>query len=365
MEQSNILVPYKDLSANWQSGGSIVRLELPWMTCEVEVDDQNKDWVQQALTDLKQNSKSPSAQKFLRQLEDYPISYVASRSQVQLREPKDNQLLRNIDVSSPRALAKTLNPNLDLELPKAWNWPLVDIFSKAQMGSSSHYDPLTLVTYLIGERLNAESQTDQIRIDLPQNLDVLRQKDEAQFFEIMKKIIRQTHYITNHLQECVQPALTIFKEARPLIQQFMDEERGHDRLMINALKELGCEHADEVEPFASTILVMDLFKKAAEESPLAFTLMIGHFEGSSFEETDPLADVLARSSRPAAATGYAIHHEINTEEQHNKVIYDLAPHLGCQSEPEVTFAARALELATILGAMGNHKLYNMSKEKIL
>jgi hypothetical protein len=99
MERLSALIPYKGLSATWQPEESAVLLELPWITCEVAIDDQNKGWVQQAVVDLKGNSKSPAAQKFLRQLEDYPISYTAPHSQTPLKEPKDNQLLTEIDVS--------------------------------------------------------------------------------------------------------------------------------------------------------------------------------------------------------------------------------------------------------------------------
>jgi len=363
------LIPYEDLSIRWISNLSKISLELPWIELEVEVDEHEKDWVNEALKEIQSDHTKPLAQRLLHKLDEYPLSYIAARPQSALRKTStESSGDISVDLESPKTLAHSINPNLkelQTQLPATWHWSLKHILDISRIENTLLHDPVTLVTFLIGKRLAHESLTDQIRTDLPKNLDRLRDMDEPCFFEVMKTMIRQTHYITSYLQECVRPALSSFKAACQVVQQFMDEEKGHDRLMIDALKALGCEDFSGIEPFDSTVLVMDLLKRTSQECPLAFTLMIGHFEGSVIEESDPFADLLAKSSCPASAKGYAIHHEINKREQHNKMILKMAQYLGLQSEQEVKYAARALELATTLGARGNQMLYDMSHRNLV
>ncbi len=359
-----MLVPYEKLSLEWLPDQSLCVLSLPWIKLQIEVDNQNKEWFSKAVFDLKNDPFSPVAQEFLKSFEDYAIYYMSPRSSANLVFHEKNQNLFTIDTTSPLTFCQSLHSacgiHLESTLPESWTWDIESILARSKVESHDFYDPLALVTYLIGVRLDEESKLTSIKTDLPKNLDHLRQKDESLFFDVMKSIVRQTHYVTSHMLGSVEPALKNFHEARTIITKFMNEEKGHDRLMSQALKELGCNNPLEITPFESVILLLDLLKKAATESPLAFTLMIGHFEGRTFEETDPLADVLARSSRPKSARGYALHHDINTREQHNKIIFQLAEKLSIQYREEAKYAMRILEFAQILDSIVSHKLYNMS-----
>lgn len=248
-------------------------------------------------------------------------------------------------------------------MPDVWNWSAEKALKSTQIKNSDYYDPLSVVSYLIGKRLGTESITGQVRADLPPQLDDLRKKEESTFFHTMKILLRQTPYVTNHFEECSLPALKKFAAAKKNIKEFMDEEHGHDRLMVASLKELGCDDVNTIPPLGTTVLVMELFKHASQTSPLAFTLMVGYFEGVTIAESDPLADVLQKSTKPQAAKGYALHHKINKDGDHSHVIFELAEFLPLLTKEEVMYGMRILELASILGIMSDRVLYALSQGK--
>ena len=177
----------------------------------------------------------------------------------------------------------------------------------------------------------------------------------------MKLIIRQTHYITSNFEPCVLPSISLFPNEKNVIKRFLNEEKGHDKLMVNALNELECCDPEDIPVLDATIILMNLLEKSAKTSLLALISMISFFEGSIYQDSDPLADVLARSSKPLSSKGYAIHYEINKKENHASIVYELLKNLNYKSKNELIYAMRFLELATILAALENDTFYALSK----
>ena len=90
--------------------------------------------------------------------------------------------------------------------------------------------------------------------------------------------------------------------------------------------------------------------------------MIGLFEGDDYEQSDPLADVLRKSSVPKSAHGYDAHFLINKNSHHNKVIDILAEKLPAQSRECVVLAARLLEIACFFSQESDRLLVCKVKE---
>jgi hypothetical protein len=361
-------IPYNNIRIQWRAGHEGFQLLLPWVSLDIDVLPSEKGWIELAINSLHSNPYHPFVQKFLEQLKDYTVAYIAARKKSELSELQADSVKKYANLqqfADPHALVQSLDQeayqSIRTILPQQWTWSIDEVLRISQIEESNLYDSLTVVSYLIGKRLTNESLTAGLRLDLPKELDRLRIRDEERFFEVMKMLIRQTHYITTVFDNYARPSLEVFKKAQSLILQYLQAEKNHDHLMKAALIELGCDNPNLIKPFEVTVLVMNLFKWAASNSPLAFTLMIGFFEGSNYQDTDPLADVLMASSKPKAGRGYAIHYEINKNEQHNKVITNLANYLEPRVKEEVIYATRILELATLLGALGDKHLIQLTK----
>jgi hypothetical protein len=362
-------IPHEPLSVQWIPLTSMLSLNLPWLSLEIEIEEEQKEWITQAVEKLKSDPTHALTQKFLENLREYPVSYYKARpiEEIPSREGLMPEEFLAFDLVTPRSLIKSINSSLQQHipdlLPDVWSWSAEEMSKAAQIQNSNYYDPLSIVSYLIGKRLETESITGQVRADLPQQLDKLRENKESLFFDTMKILLRQTHYVTNRFEKCSGPALQKFSAAESVIKKFMDEEHGHDRLMVASLKELGCDDVNTISPFDTTVLVMELFKNAAQTSPLAFTLMVGYFEGVTIAESDPLADVLEKSTKPQAAKGYALHHKINKDGDHSNVIFELAEFLPLLTKEEVMYGMRILKLASVLGVMSDRALYELSQGK--
>ena len=354
--------PYRPMAIEWQDKDNF-RLRLPWLSIDLEVTEEDHPWVTQAIDDLDKNPLSQPAQRFLNDLSGYPISYLLPREKHLVPNTKEDfpQHLKLYLRRCPQDFGRHLDTHVDDQIswPEDWAWN-IDEIDKACQIEEGKYDPLTAVTYLMGKRLEVEGYHRHYYDQLPKALDQLRQEDEQAFFKVMAAIIRQTHYVTSSFKECVTPALTTFPQAGDLIKDFMKEEEGHDRLMSASLRELGYQEVDVIKVFPSVILTMELFKLAASSCPLAFTSMVGYFEGEGYEASDPLADVLKKSSKPKSARGYERHYEINKESNHNHMIFSLAQHLGWQDKETLMFTSRLLELASHLRTLSEQCFYYLA-----
>ena len=363
-------LPYESLIVSWLPEFAGLQLSLPWLQMNVEVDDDEREWLKVGIRNLHSHSLNPNTQKFLSFFKEYPIAYTQPRTISEFKKILSKKNMpTDIDLSSPIALMNSLNiktcPEILTEIISTWSWDLTDILNKTRIPQSNSYDPMSLVTYLICKRLEVESYTDALRKDFPRKLNHLRQTDEAQFFEVMKKFLRHTHFVTSQLQGCCYPALQTFSQAQDIIQNFMNEELGHDILMAESLQILGCTNPQDVAVFPSLITLMQLYKSMASLSPLAFTLMTGYFEGVSYTENDDLAVVLQRSSRPETAKGYTIHHNINKEGNHKDFIYELTSQLSLVSKEEAEVAIRILEVASYIGIEQDKKFNSLISDLTL
>lgn len=341
-------IPFPSLKTCWYNDKSGFTLSLPWVTLEIDVEQEDLPWIEKAITFLHIDNNSEVVQKFLSALGDHCVAYIKPRIVAENIGIISEETLESIPLQTPKELAEWIVgegeslPNLPFSLQ--WQWDLEEVCRIAKIEGKDLYDPVTVITFLRGLMLDADATTDQFRVNLPESLDRLRQHDEKKFFEFMKGMLRQTHYITQKFQEYAPASLANFPEATEEITQFLKEEKGHDKLMEHSLKILGCENPTEIDPSLEIILTMEIFKKAIETFPMAFVAMVGFFEGGEYGESDPIADVLKQSSLPDSALGYQRHFEINRQENHNHMVYTLAQKLPLQTYESVLFTVRALEL---------------------
>lgn len=359
-------MPYEGIKVFWNEDKTDLRISLPWLTLDLEINPKEKNWVIEAVDNLYGFPTHPSVQWFLGQLRDYKIGYYMPRSNTQvLISPTEYY---EVALDSPSTLFALLVPDstfrADELVSKHWAWDLEDILGRSKILGAPYYDPLSAGSLLIGKHLEIDSQTKQERLDLPYLLDELRQKDEDSFFAIARRLIRQTHYVTSHFEKYSSFALENFREADKEIQAFIQEEKGHDRLMSSSLEALGCESPEEIDVFPEIIALMNLLKISACWFPLSFVCLISFFEGVSYGDSDPISDVLLKSSRPKSGIGYKVHFNINKDGHHADVAFSLLKKIPAQSIKMIEFAARSLELAAKLGSMVDIVLINDVQEKL-
>ncbi len=360
-------LPFPDLQINWNSDKSGFKLSLPWVLLEIETHPTDLAWIEEATTLLQSDTQNKAVQRFLSELSDYEVAYTAPRVLTgEPVPPEEDRASWNIALlQTPQAFAQEIDKeasfDLNIQLAPHWQWDLEEVFRVSQISGSEYYDPITVISYLKGLMLRSDAASEQFRAQIPLLLDQLRQADESAFFEFMKTMLRQTHHITQWFQEYAPLSLTTFPEAKKEIEQFLSEEKGHDKLMEHSLKVLSVEHPETLPVLPENVLLMNLFKYAIQSCPLAFTAMVGFFEGGDYGETDPLADILKKSSLPQAALGYERHFEINKEGNHNQVIKDLAKKLPLQSRSKVAFTTRLLELAAYIGSASDKYLVSAIK----
>lgn len=361
--------PYPQVQIQWDSQEKGFTITLPWISIDVEVEAEEQPWIKQAIALLHTEPEHFMVQKFLSLLNEHPIAYYKPRSSIEFAPTMEpHSLLSTIPMATPQDLLHWIDDRtvLGKEFQKltSWQWDMEEIAKITKIPGTSFHDPMSLITYLRGHSMAMDAEGGVYREQLAVLLDKLRCQNEPAFFAFMTTLIRQTHYITQNFQRYCPISLTTFQEATAEIQEFIQEEKGHDKLMEVSLARLGCMDPEKITPLPETIYLMTIFKKTAELCPMAFTGLVGFFEGGEYGLSDPLADILRQSSKPEAALGYERHFEINTSSNHNQVIYSLASKLPSQTYDQLVFTTRILEVIAHIGKTSD-QVYKSQVQQLL
>ena len=343
-----LYAPYEKLAINWAENHQSFMLSLPWMSMEVDVTEEDKEWVEDGVRNLQSNTQNLNVQRFIQELKDYPVFYIQPRSLASFRG-KDLQPCTEltIDCSTPAALVSTFGCEIAKELledlPSAWTWDRERILDKARIEGTDLYDPLSLISYLICYRLDWESVTWSGQDGFGQSLERLLKKDEKKFFEAIGWISRQSWYVTTESCKAMEPALTFFSTAKDLINHFICDEVGHYKFMEQVFDDLGLDK-DAFVTGAATKWMLASHARTAVISPLAFSGMINLFEAAYYEGQDPISRTIKLSSKPHAARGYDLHYKINQEHRHCDMPLLLSSHLAPQRDSHAVLTICLFEL---------------------
>lgn len=346
---------YPELNINWQSNQTSFELSCPWISMNIEVDvDQ--------LPKIREMTENGFNSDFLANFSGYPIAFARKQYETEsdliqsthlalfLDEDSANDSPRSFTASLPFIQTAQLKSTL---FPNQWSWDLEPLLSFAKISqqnadSSPNYDPLAAYTWLRRMRLVAEFKNIS-HFGIYSELDQLRQNDEAAFFRVCQKALRQTLYITSQCVPSLIPATRNPALPADLVTQFIREEKGHDRLVRRTMEALGTQDPESFPVFDETRWSMEILAFAAEYLPLAFCCIVGAFEGNNYADRDPLGEILDKSSRPESARGIETHFQINKEGKHSQIgekfVLDMQP----VSKAELIAAARWVELIVFLG----------------
>lgn len=343
-----LYIPHERLSIDWAKNGKSFMLSLPWMSMDVDIAEEDKEWITDATHHLHTAPTHSTVQKFINELKDYPLFYSQPRNLEEF-QGKDLQPCTPLDVnfSTPAALVSTFGceiaDDLKKEILPLWTWDREKILNKARIPGTHLYDPISLISYLICYRLEWESTTWSGQDGFGQFLERLLQNDEAQFFQAIGWVSKQSWYVTTESCKAMEPALTHFEKGQEWIHHFICDEAGHYKFMEQVFQDIGLNKED-FPVCAGTKWLLSAHERTATISPLAFSAMINIFEAAYYEGQDPISRVLKLSSKPYAAQGFDLHYKINQEHRHCDMPIRLAACLAPQSQAHALLTLSLFEL---------------------
>lgn len=295
-------IPYDNLDLKVDSGILIAR--LPWLTMECEIDSSHTKALQKALNAFPENTESPDFQAFLNEFDENTIFYNAPRPGL-----KNNESDPHFDLKE-----KTIEPFVTED-----SNTLKKKLETLSESSQNTYDPLAVYGYLRGEIFRADAQN-RAKFPIYKKMETL---SEEHFFKALARTLQQTYFITNSFCPTLARRSDAFKGIDELMQRIHDEEKGHDNLIKQSLLHLGTD-PDPKLVFQETKDLMKVMSLILQASPVCFAIFFDLLEGDGYTTTDPLVDMIEKTSKPKAALGLKKHYEINMNEQHDACGLEIA-----------------------------------------
>ena len=353
-------IPFDHLQLKYVN--STLYLELPWFKLEAEIDNLEHNNILLVMDSVKNKNYTNNAlQNFLTQLSDYPISYFAPNDQ----SAENFLYIKNFDENRKSITTDLIlkQANVKQYYFKKWLWDLDLLFSTCKF-SAYTVDPLSAVSYLIGKRLELETITETYRQQINVKLELLALYNESSMLDVAAVLLRQTHFITNSVIRILTIASSSFLFLSEPINNFINEEKTHHKLMEKSIYALGFRDVEQIEVISSTRELMSLFEFAAMNSPFAFCCFIGLFEGSFYSKSDPIADLLSRSSCPESGWGYKIHFSINQQHNHKDEIFKFARNLPALNYDDLELGTRVFEIGARISQLMDIEINNILDVKV-
>lgn len=175
----------------------------------------------------------------------------------------------------------------------------------------------------------------------------IKKRGTQQFQKAVARLTRQNHYVTQNCQESLRPALFTAGRATSLLEEFMEAERGHDKILKKALMHLGFQPED-IEVSIHARALMTVLRYLAERNFLAFAMAVDAFERNNYEEVDPIAHLLVDGGFEKAADFLNLHMKINDSGDHENVAQQFLQFMALCDR---TYGLEALRLMEILSVV--------------
>lgn len=334
--------PYPELT--FSRDGTALSLICPWLALEVELEDSSLESIDLCLKKIKQKDfLDQQVQEFLAFFSDYPILYVKpSKEKIVRKElalPSGKyELLNNLEINSGNI------PWGLLFVTNSWSIDLDKVLDFAYIGEGL-YSPVAVFSYLNHFIFSQSDSGD----DIHQKLELILARDEKFFFELMKTILRQSYHVTHSCDRSISPAISLAVETKDAIQRYVNSEKGHHNLILRSFQCLDENPIESCYLMPETIVSMELLECVAKRCVTSFACSISLFEFGGFNECDPMASLLRKSSKPEAAKGLEIHFGINENEGHALVGLEFAKLIQPITVDSVFLACLAVETQIQLG----------------
>ncbi len=334
------LVPYPETQIKWLDKVSgTFELVTPWITVSAEVDPANVENVS-------------LSSEFLREFTDYPIYHSTPRKLSEYAVERQIPDIREVG----------FDEDLFATLPTHWGWKVENMIEKTTIEGTEFCDALSVLTWMRRLRILTTFSNRSVPLKVA-NLKTLKQSDLPVFIDVMRNVLKHSLYVTSKAIECIEGAINLSPETQPIIEAYVNSERGYDVLVKKSLLALGgsvdmATLEDEVCPEMKTM--MAALKYAASNHLISFAALLEGFEGLNYDEEnvsiwDLLEDI---PEYPNASRGVKDHSQINKKENHSNICLDIASLLPPVSKVDVVLAARIAESVEYLRQDVFEKIYS-------
>lgn len=347
--------PYDEVSLDIQSSGNVT-LKTPWLEATTSTQAFNETKLSQLCSKIDDKSLAAHdlglVNDFFRFFHQYPVAYILPTEKnapnLDTHTLLDRTLLgENFSETFERIFSsEEWNEQELLELKKVlprmhWEWDSEAALSFASIDGLVHPESLfsAVRRFHILELMSTDSGQEI--------MSLLDNVSPEHFREAVCRLVRQNHYVTEQCYGALKPSLALAQHAAPLIEKFMNEERGHDKILAKALSHVGVS-AESVPVTVQTKALMYMLKYCATRNFLAFSMAIDAFERSNYQEIDPLAQLLLKGGFDKAAEFVNLHMKINDDGKHENIA---AQFLLCMNLCDRDYALEALRLMEILSML--------------
>ncbi len=351
--------PYDEVTLDTPAEGNVAEVKTPWLSARVTFKEEDREKIERLASKFADQSLSAQDIElinwFFGELDHYSFCYIVPAPKNS--ETLDQHKLKNSSlVSLPFAdfLRSSAEPSTEFTAADArmvteqfkqtdWTWDAKAALEFAQLEGKIH--PESLFTVVRRFHLLDVLEKDEGK----EKFAFIESLEGADFARAASLLVRQNHYVTQKCQESLLPAVVTAGRAKPLVEAFVKEENGHDLILNVALKALTPD-PQTVPVSLQTKAIMHLLKFAAERNFLAFAMAIDFFERSSYEDIDPLAQLLIKGGFDKAAKQINRHMEINDAGGHENVACSF---LESMAPCDPDYALEALRIAETLTLVMN------------
>ena len=172
-----------------------------------------------------------------------------------------------------------------------------------------------------------------------EGLNHLARTAPERFRKASSEFVRSAQLATSLCANLISPALAAFPAQSEKLRTFLEDERGHDKLMEQSLRALGMSCSDQPEAREEAIIALGTLALAAKHSPFALACVISAFEGYTAQDCDEVAEALKANGYEIAAIGLDRHLAINNAGSHHDFGRGLLVTIHTVSTSEVFEAA--------------------------
>jgi hypothetical protein len=349
--------PYDEVSFEKTDSGAIVK--TPWLTAKLNLSEQDQLLASKIADKYKGQALGPEDIPLLNQLlqglSHLPFCYILPTQKF----AKDHHALIDktlIDLELKDFMITLVgntiggthsgSPWQDQVLQgmsrKSWDWDIDAALSFAKIGEKIHPESFFSIArrfHLLDVIDNRTTDDSFSEIQKLQGTDAFRQAAAL--------MVRQNHYITQQCHKSLSEALKTAMSAASDVEEFIQEENGHDLILGTALKSI-VDDPDSLDVSPVAKAVMQVLAAAGRRNFLGFAMIVDCFERSTYEDKDPLAKLLQDGGLDRAGRFVNRHKEINDAGEHENVACSLLQHMAPVDADYAREALRMTELANLL-----------------
>jgi hypothetical protein len=353
-------LPYEELSIRHIQNNEYV-VETPWLSLKIEIDANST--MKQTLSAFEKKEfdkvNYESLSLFLEQMK-LPFYYIIPSQKSSAEDGHANHVPSLPIHVSKKEFRKMLGLPDTNDLSE-WQWDQNAILEFSKLADDQH-SPESILSVV--RRFHLLDCAENDKTGKLYNFVKNAQFNSSELDSILATIIYQNYYVTAECQNSLKPALAEAQNSKSALENFMQDEEGHDLLMLRALNSLN-QKPENLFLAPATTHIMQLLKKSGEVNFLSFCLAVDFFEKPNFDQIDPLGDLLAFFGKTIAANCLQKHKNINDGGEHDAIALDLlAPMKAVSAEYAITAICIAEVLSDEMTSVTS-QLLNLFNESFL